>query len=543
MYDLSILIPARNEMFISNTVEDILKNKRGKTEVIVGLDGEWAEPGIADHPDVRILYVSESIGQRAMTNRLARMSTAKYVAKTDAHCSFDEGFDVKLMDAMKGHDNWTVVPTMRNLHAFDWKCYDCGKKYYQGPTPGTNKGIEKCDDCGGLNFKRKIIWHGKESPQSKSYCFDSEPHFQYFREFNKRPEGQGDITPTMSLQGSFFMLTRDKYWELAICDEGFGSWGSQGIEVAVKTWLSGGEVMVVQTTWYAHMFRTQGGDFSFPYSQQQSKVEVAKSTARELFFENKWPLQKKPLSWLLEKFWPVPGWSEDKLKEMQRVGLPGKEPTKGILYFTDNELPIKLAKKVQYRIRDISEQLLMPLTSSTRKPMDKMGTNVVTDEPRGYLTMFKQILKGLEAMDTDIVFMAEHDVLYPKEHFEFTPPERGIFYYDINWWKVREDGLAIHWDADQVSGLCAYRDDLLEYYRHRVETFDREKFDRKFEPFSGKRSRQWRASVPHIDIRHNHNLTLNKWGIDDFRDKSTAINLVESTTDNIPGWNKSDIMF
>lgn len=536
-------------MFISNTVEDIIKNKRGRTEVIVGLDGEWAEPGIADHPDVRILYVSESIGQRAMTNRLAQMSTAKYVAKTDAHCAFDEGFDVKLMDAMKGHDNWTVVPTMRNLHAFDWKCYDCGKKYYQGPTPGTRNGIEKCDDCGGLNFKRKILWYAKPSPQSKSYCFDSEPHFQYFREFNKRPEGQGSITPTMSLQGSFFMLTREKYWELKICDEAFGSWGSQGIEVACKTWLSGGEVMVVQDTWYAHMFRTQGGDFSFPYQQHQSKVEEAKSTARNIFFDNNWPQQVKPLSWLLEKFWPVPGWTEEQLKEMQNVPLknlntPLKQGLKcGILYFTDNELPLRLAKNVQYRIRQIAQDKGMELVSSTRKPMDKMGKNLVTAEPRGYFTMFKQILKGLEAMESDVVFMAEHDVYYPPEHFDFIPPEKGKFYYDTNWWKVRADGFAVHWDADQVSGLCAYREDLLEYYRYRVDSFDKDNFDRKFEPFSGERSAQWKAPVPHIDIRHNKNLTYNKWGLEDFRNKATAVNFTESTIDKIPGWSKSDIIF
>ena len=47
--DLSILIPARNEQFLKNTVEDILKNKRGNTEIIVGLDGEWADPPIQDH--------------------------------------------------------------------------------------------------------------------------------------------------------------------------------------------------------------------------------------------------------------------------------------------------------------------------------------------------------------------------------------------------------------------------------------------------------------------------------------------------------------
>lgn len=324
MYDLSILIPSRNEMFLARTVEDLLKNKRGDTEIIVGLDGVWADPGIPDHDDVKILYVSESLGQRAITNQLARLSKAKYVAKVDAHCAFDEGFDVKLMEAMKGHDNWTVVPTMKNLHAFDWKCMKCGKRTYQGPTPGTPKQLKAnngkaCDDCDNTtNFKRKVLWYPKPSPQSKSYCFDSEPHFQYFREFNKRPEGKGDITPSMSLQGSFFMMTRDKYWELGVCDEQFGSWGSQGIEVACKTWLSGGEVMCVQTTWYAHMFRTQGGDFSFPYQQHQSKVEEAKKHARNIFFENKWDKQIHPLSWLIEKFSPVPGWTQEDIDRVRK---------------------------------------------------------------------------------------------------------------------------------------------------------------------------------------------------------------------------------
>jgi len=540
-YDLSILIPARSEMFLAKTVEDILEHRRGKTEVIVGLDGAWADPGITDHPDVKIVYVSESIGQRAMTNRLARLSKARYLAKTDAHCSFDEGFDVKLMEAMKGHDNWTIVPTMRNLHAFDWKCMDCGKKYYQGPTPGTRNGIDKCEDCGKLNFKRKILWYAKPSPQSKSYCFDSEPHFQYFKEWNKRPEGQGDITPTMSLQGSFFMLTREKYWELSICDESFGSWGSQGIEVAVKTWLSGGEVMVLQTTWYAHMFRTQGGDFSFPYQQQQSKVEEAKSKARTLFFENAWPLQKYPLSWLIEKFWPVQGWTKEQLEALKLVPLQETiSPTKGMIYFTDNQLKLRIARPVQKRIREISRAKGMAIVSASLKPMDNMGTNIHIKEKRGYLTMFKQILSALEASTASIIFFCEHDVLYPPEHFNFTPPDRTKFYYDQNWWKVRPDGLAIHWDADQVSGLCAYRDILIEHYKERVASYNEATFKRSFEPMSRRGSVAWKASVPYIDIRHDNNLTGDKWSLKDFRDKSTATNLETTRVKNIPGWSDED---
>ncbi|KKT34567.1 MAG: hypothetical protein UW23_C0034G0006 [Candidatus Collierbacteria bacterium GW2011_GWA1_44_12] len=37
-YDLSILIPSRNEMFLARTIEDILSNIEGNTEIIVGLE-------------------------------------------------------------------------------------------------------------------------------------------------------------------------------------------------------------------------------------------------------------------------------------------------------------------------------------------------------------------------------------------------------------------------------------------------------------------------------------------------------------------------
>jgi len=230
-YDLSVLVPARNEMFLARTIKDLLSNIEGNTEIIVGLDGEWANPPIDDDPRVTLVFYPKSIGQRALTNRLCELSEAKYIIKVDAHCAFDKGFDVKMMIEMK--DNWTMVPVMRNLHAFNWVCEN-GHTRYQGPSGS-------CKKC-GKETKKDIVWISKQSPQSKSYCFDPDPHFQYFGDWMKRPKikeilKKGHLTETMSLQGSFFMCTRNKYWELKLSDERFGSWGSQGIEVAVKTWL------------------------------------------------------------------------------------------------------------------------------------------------------------------------------------------------------------------------------------------------------------------------------------------------------------------
>lgn len=319
--ELSILIPARSEMFLSKTISDLIDHCEADTEIIAVLDGAWAEPPIKQHPMVNVIYLPESIGQRAATNMACRLARGKYVAKVDAHCSFDQGFDRKMIDGFKvTGDDVVAVPIMRNLWAFDWKCLSCGWKKYQGPTP------EKCPDCGGKNIKKKMMWIGKERPQSVSFCFDSEPHFQYFNEWKQtdtyKEQEKTGFTETMSLQGSFFMCTKDNYWKLNICDEHkFGSWGSQGIEIACKFWLSGGRVVCNHSTWYSHMFRTQGGDFSFPYPQSENKIRHAKKQAKKLFFNNKFENQKHELIWLLDKFWPVKGWTEEEREKLRRGEL------------------------------------------------------------------------------------------------------------------------------------------------------------------------------------------------------------------------------
>ena len=317
-YDLSVVIPARNEQFLSGTIKKLIENKRGKTEIIAVLDGEWADPEIEQHPDVNIIYVNKSIGQRAATNLGVKLSRAKYVMKLDAHCLWDEGLDVKMIEMFKKTgDNVTMLPIMRNLWMFDWKCYDCGWKCYQA----NGKEGMRCGNCNSKHMKRKMIWKGKSNPQSTSFCFNSVPQFKYFEDWKHRPQyiknkKEKRFTETMSIQGSCFMLTRKKYWELKICDEAMGSWGNQGIEVACKTWLSGGRVLVNHNTWYAHLFRTNS-NLKFPWPVSGRAQAKTKARVRKLLYSGKAPKQKYPVSWLVKKFAPVPGWSEKDIEELK----------------------------------------------------------------------------------------------------------------------------------------------------------------------------------------------------------------------------------
>ncbi len=563
-YDLSVLIPARNEMFLAQTVKTILEKMRGNTEVIVVLDGQWAYPPVSDDPRVTLVYLPESRGQRAATNFACNLSHAKYVMKIDAHVSLDEGFDVKMIeafDSLPDGDSVTMIPAMYNLYGFDWTCAGnvdflpdepyfegeyaetmeqngCGNKFYQAPSP------DKCSKCGGMMF-RKLVWKPRESRLSMYYRFDKEPHFKYWGEYGNRPEAQKDLVEIMTIQGSCFMLTREKYWELNISDEAHGSWGQQGIEVACKTWLSGGRLLVNKKTWYAHLFRTQGGDFGFPYPMATSDQEKAREFSRKLWFENTWPQAIHPFEWLIEKFAPIPDWHIPTTK-------------KGIIYYTDNKLNVKIADRVRKQIKKAK----LPIVSSSLKPMN-YGKNIHLNLERGYLTMAKQILAALEASDASIIFFTEHDVLYHPSHFAFVPPEENKYYYNTNVWRVRlSDGHALFCNnLQQLSGLVAYKSTLIDHFKNRVkimeewqqklseEEFNRNVREMGFEPGTHGRelrvddlkSENFESEYPNIDIRHDGNLTPSRWNKEQFRNEKYTEGWSESNVFELAGWKEEDL--
>lgn len=206
-------------------------------------------------------------------------------------------------------------------------------------------------------------------------------------------------------------------------------------------------------------------------------------------------------------------------------------PSKGIIYYTDNRLDAKIAETVRSQLLSIN----LPIVSASLQPLD-FGKNFHVKMERGYHAYFTQIVTALENSDADIVFFCEHDNLMHPSHFDFTPPKSDRFYYDLNWWKIRKDGLAVHWDAVQVSGLVCYRELALSFYKERLANFDPNNFDRKFEPTVETTYETWWAKYPSIDIRHETNLTYNKWKLEHFRKKETAVNFKTSTINQIPGW-------
>src|SRR3990167_2777836 len=534
--DLSILIPARNEEFLGVTIKNILENIEGNTEVIAVLDGyDIPVPEIPQDSRVKVIKLNSSIGQRAATNLACSKSSAKYVMKCDAHVAFSKGFDRVLMEDMQ--DNWTMMPLMRNLHAFDWVCPE-GHRHYQ------DQG-NKCRVCGKEMIK-DIKWIGKDKPQSFAFRFDKNLHFQYWGEYKKKQIG--DIVETMTIPGSCFMATRSKYLELDLCEESYGSWGQQGVEIARKTWLSGGRVVVNKKCWYTHMFRTTP-QFTFPWPASGSSQQKARELSKDIWMNDKWPKAIHDFQWLIDKFNP-PGW---------------EQVTKGIVYYTDNQLDEKIMKKCQEQLLKL-ESSNLPIVSVSLKPIE-FGVNYVLPLERGYLTCAKQILMGLEALDTDIIFFAEHDVLYHPSHFDFTPEKKDVYYYNMNSWMLRaSDGHALYYDHKSLSGMSCYRETAIKHFKERIRRIEALMEEAKdtgtvksmksgldiplkegihrlgFEPGTHNRvdriddlkAEGYKSQEPNVDIRHDGTLTQSRWSIDKFRNRPTNWQEAEE----IPGWGK-----
>lgn len=279
MSNVSVIIPARNETYLRRTIESVLAAAKGDIEVLAVCDGYWPDPPIQDDPRVILIHHTEPRGQRQSINEAARVATGKFIMKLDAHCAVDEGFDVKL--AADCEYDWTVIPRMYNLDHETWQ-----------------PKLHKRTDYMYIGFNEK------NELRSLYYTGDE------YKRLHARPE---PIDDTMGCMGPCFFMHRDRFWELGGCDESHGGWGQQGIEVALKAWLSGGALKVNKKTWFAHWFRGGSGP-GFPYQISGREVDTARKYSMDLWLNDKWPQAKRPLRWVVDRFNP-PGWESTMMKD------------------------------------------------------------------------------------------------------------------------------------------------------------------------------------------------------------------------------------
>lgn len=227
----------------------------------------------------------------------------------------------------------------------------------------------------------------------------------------------------------------------------------------------------------------------------------------------------------------------------------------GIVYYTDNRISGSDIYKLSQRTILASG---LPIVSCSLFPID-FGFNVVLEgRERGYDTMVEQILTALKTQDTEYVFFCEHDVLYHPSHWDFMPPTKDLFYYNINNWRwlFPDDLLITYGGLTSLSMMCCDRELAIRHFqgRHdRIHEFELYKIKSKepkwarrlgYEPgtkprrrggFSDEGHSVWRSTLPNIDIRHKYTFSSPKCKLEDFKHKPS--DFIQSGIDDIPGWN------
>jgi glycosyltransferase involved in cell wall biosynthesis len=280
MARVSIIVPSRNEIFLPNTINDIFAKARGDIEVIVILDGYWPNPPLPEIKNLHIIHRGEPLGMRPAINSAANIATGKYLMKCDAHCLFDEGFDLKLQ-ANCGKD-WLVVPTRYSLDSDLWE---------------------------RAKIDRPINYHYFTFPYTPTVYGLGLQARHYGNDYNI-PRSKIMIDDLMTFQGSCWFMQKDYFYKIIYpMDHHNYYFYQEAQELGMKVWLSGGRVVINKNTWYAHLYK--GKKFGRGYYLSKRRKQQSERYSADFWINNKWDKRIHDFNWFIEKFWPLPGWPED----------------------------------------------------------------------------------------------------------------------------------------------------------------------------------------------------------------------------------------
>ena len=282
MSKVSVLIPARKEAFLRETIKDLYDNAAGEIEVIVVLDGD--NQRLPRRKGLKAIRNKTVKGRRWCTNAAAEVATGKYIMKIDAHCTVGEGWDEILQADCA--DNWIVIPRRYWFDAVTWELKD----------------------------KLHVDAMSYRYPYNRPY----KPRI-YARPDRARQERQKreTLSEDMSFQGSCWFMTK-VHWERigGMNEYGYGTFANEGNELGLMTWLGpwAGKVIRNKKTWYAHWAKPHSHWLADP--EEAGRVTMQEMERGWLYsfdywWYNRWEDRAKDFEWLLDKFWPLPFWPEN----------------------------------------------------------------------------------------------------------------------------------------------------------------------------------------------------------------------------------------
>lgn len=259
MVRLSVVIPTVNDPALARTVREVQEKSRTCPEILVMADAvDVALPG------VRVVHNAQRLGLRGNVNKGMTLARGQWLVKLDDHCMLSAGWDeILLASAQK---DWVVVPRRYQLDPVRWCIYDGDTT----PIDYERLDISHPEKIGG------VTWRSRR---------------------NERAEI--NLDETMVIQGSFYLMHRDHWSRIGPLDEAnYGPFTQEGIEIALKTWLGCGKVMVNKQAWYAHKHRR----FGRVVAPRAEDVRRGNAYSQDFWLNNRWKERKHDLAWLMERF-------------------------------------------------------------------------------------------------------------------------------------------------------------------------------------------------------------------------------------------------
>ena len=295
MAKVSIIIPSYKEPYLWETLNDILKKAEGDFEVLVNIDGidkRW--PKLIYDRRITYFHNDKPLGMRGGINKCIKASKGKYLIKVDAHCLFAPGFDVQLQKDIE--KDWCVIPRRYALNADGWKIEERSpfKDYHYIHYP-----CKSNHTVGTAMFPQVWEERTEERKDNSKYIIDD----------------------TMAFQGSFWFVDKKYFMGRVgyLQKEGYSTFAGEQLEIGLKYWLGGGKVKVNKKTWYAHLFKNrkyydQVVGFNARKYKKELRYRAGWNWLTKHWLRNEEPNMIHKFDWLIEKFWPVPSWPEDKSK-------------------------------------------------------------------------------------------------------------------------------------------------------------------------------------------------------------------------------------
>ena len=232
-FTLSVILPCgfENEYF-ERTVWSILASTppRVLKEIVVVDDAsqpplqfDWSQapPDVRAFQDKVVLKRHDGpagLGLIAAKQMGAQASTADTIVFLDCHCKTAVGWWDPILRETHQHPKRVVVPTITHLNVETWQEKNRPEPPRKGATAG---GMSKCY----LTMDAEFKWTSDETPW----------------------------VPIMS--GGLLGLRRDWFFELGGHDATMQGWGGENLDLSLRIWRCGGDIVSAPTSYIAHMWR------------------------------------------------------------------------------------------------------------------------------------------------------------------------------------------------------------------------------------------------------------------------------------------------